>query len=122
MSMPYDIQPPAGVYQQVSSEGSHDSNGSIGPVIVVLAVIAILGVVAGMVGRLCAGRRGDGEYDLEGWIERRCTTCIDGRVESVTAAAIPVAKPAESAEPPKPAENTEAKPAEGGEGGGSGGG
>lgn len=120
MSMPYDIPPPAGLYEQASSQGSHDSNGSVGPLIVVLAVIAILGVVAGMVGRLCAGRRGDAEYDLEGWIERKCATCIDGRLESGTAAAIPVAKPAESAETPKPAENAEAKPAEGGEGGGGG--
>jgi len=120
MSMPYEIQPPAGVYEQASSEGSHDSNGSVGPLIVVLAVIAILGVVAGMVGRLCAGRRSDGQYDMEGWIERKCATCIDGRLESGTAAAIPVAKPAETAEAAKPAESAEAKAAEGGEGGGGG--
>lgn len=116
MSMPYNIQPPPAVYDQASSEGSRDSNGSVGPLIVVLAVIAILGVVAGMVGRLCAGRHGYGEYDLEGWVERRCATCIDGQIESATAASIPVAKPVENAEAPKPAENAEAKPSEGGGG------
>lgn len=120
MSMPYNIQPPPVVYDQASSEGSHDSNGSVGPLIVVLAVIAILGVVAGMVGRVCAGRHGHGhgEYDLEGWVERRCATCIDGQMESGTAASIPVAKPVENAEAPKPVENAEAKASEGGEGGG----
>ncbi|KAK9136181.1 hypothetical protein Syun_015511 [Stephania yunnanensis] len=37
-----------------------------------------------MIGRLCSGRRvmGYGEYDVEGWMERRCASCIDGRVDA----------------------------------------
>lgn len=118
-SMPYGFQPPAAnvVYQQASSHGSHSGGGSVGPLIVVLAVITILGVVAGMIGRLCAGRRfsGSSHYDFEGWVEQKCATCIDGRLESGTAEGappVPVAKPAENPEPPPP------KPAEGGAEGG----
>jgi hypothetical protein len=51
-------------------------------VIAVLAVITILGVIAGMIGRLCSGRRimGHGQYDFESWVERKCSSCLDGRV------------------------------------------
>ncbi|PKU75473.1 uncharacterized protein LOC110101758 [Dendrobium catenatum] len=62
---------------------SKESWGSIGPVIGVLAVIAILGILAGVIGRLCSGRRilGLGPFDVEGWIERKCS-CIDGGISS----------------------------------------
>ncbi|KAG6472193.1 hypothetical protein ZIOFF_069650 [Zingiber officinale] len=76
------------------------SRGSVGPVIAVLAVIAVLGVIAGLVGRLCSGRTvmGYGHYDLEGWFERKCASCIDGRL-------------AASAPPPRPSANgTDAQP------------
>ncbi|KAI0530600.1 hypothetical protein KFK09_000145 [Dendrobium nobile] len=62
---------------------SKESWGSIGPVIGVLAVIAVLGILAGVIGRLCSGRRilGLGPFDVEGWIERKCS-CIDGGISS----------------------------------------
>ncbi|KAK6946160.1 hypothetical protein RJ641_013704 [Dillenia turbinata] len=62
----------------------HSGHTSIGPVIAVLAVIIILGIIAGMIGRLCSGRSimGHGPFDFEGWIERKCSSCIDGRIES----------------------------------------
>ncbi|KAI3895812.1 hypothetical protein MKW98_025603 [Papaver atlanticum] len=52
-------------------------------VIVVLVFITILGVVSVIVGRLCSGKRviGIGEYDFESWVERKCSTCIDGRID-----------------------------------------
>ncbi|XP_057964698.1 uncharacterized protein LOC131155512 [Malania oleifera] len=84
MSTPSDSQqqqpPPATVSQQAYT--AHSGHGSVGPVIAVLAVIAILGVIAGMIGRLCSGRRvlGYGQYDVEGWIERKCSSCLNGRV------------------------------------------
>ncbi|KVI10775.1 uncharacterized protein LOC112506284 [Cynara cardunculus var. scolymus] len=60
----------------------HSSHGSVGPVIGVLAVIMVMGAVAVMIGRLCSGRRimGHGQYDFEGWVETKCSTCIDGRL------------------------------------------
>ncbi|KAF8406346.1 hypothetical protein HHK36_008433 [Tetracentron sinense] len=83
MSMPLEPQqqpPPMTVTEEAYT--SHSGHGSIGPVIAVLAVITILGVVAGMIGRLCSGRRimGHGQFDFEGWIERKCSSCIDGRI------------------------------------------
>ncbi|ONK67070.1 uncharacterized protein A4U43_C06F15350 [Asparagus officinalis] len=74
------FQPPAGPSTAVSNGG----RGSMGPVIGVLAVILALAVVAAIVGRLCSGRSvfGYGHFDVEGWIERKCASCIDGRIES----------------------------------------
>ncbi|CAN6449464.1 unnamed protein product [Victoria cruziana] len=81
MSMPLQGQPTV-IQQQAYSPRS--SSGSIGPVIGVLAVIAVLGVVAAVIGRLCSGRRfiGDRRFDFEGWVERKCASCIDGRIEN----------------------------------------
>ncbi|XP_054776339.1 uncharacterized protein LOC129284869 [Prosopis cineraria] len=55
---------------------------SVGPVIAVLAVITVLGVMAGMIGRLCSGRRvlGHARYDFESWFETKCSSCIDGGI------------------------------------------
>ncbi|KAH0471043.1 hypothetical protein IEQ34_000766 [Dendrobium chrysotoxum] len=72
---------------------SKDSWGSIGPVIGVLAVIAVLGILAGVIGRLCSGRRilGLGPFDVEGWIGRKCS-CIDGGISSPPPAAAAAAE------------------------------
>ncbi|KAJ0591293.1 hypothetical protein HanIR_Chr04g0206781 [Helianthus annuus] len=61
----------------------HSGHGSVGPVIGVLAVVIVLGAVAIMIGRLCSGRRvmGHMQYDFEGWMETKCTTCIAGRLD-----------------------------------------
>ncbi|KAE9590732.1 hypothetical protein Lal_00022951 [Lupinus albus] len=56
------------------------SHRSIETLVVVIAVITIVGVIAGMIARLCGGRHfgGNGENDIEGWVEKRCRSCIDG--------------------------------------------
>ncbi|RWW29904.1 hypothetical protein GW17_00005554 [Ensete ventricosum] len=100
MSLPFQQQqlpPPPPVY--ATSYRAH--GGSVGPVIAVLAVIAVLGVIAGIVGRLCSGRTimGYGHYDLEGWFEQKCASCIDGRLE----VARPSANGTGAAPPPPPA-------------------
>ncbi|GMI88215.1 hypothetical protein HRI_002490800 [Hibiscus trionum] len=85
MSTPLEqLQPPpigGGATQQAYT--AHTGHGSVGPVIAVLAVVTILGVIAGMIGRLCSGRpvMGHGHYDFEGWVERKCSSCIDGTVD-----------------------------------------
>lgn len=101
MSTPLDQQqqqqetPSMEVSQQAAY--THNGHGSVGPVIAVLAVITILGVIAGMIGRLCSGRRilGHGQYDFEGWVERKCSSCLDGHVDPppTRQADIPVAAP-----------------------------
>ncbi|KAK8946891.1 hypothetical protein KSP39_PZI006615 [Platanthera zijinensis] len=70
---------------------SHIGRGSIGPLIAVLAVITVFGILAGVVGRLCSGRRivGLGPYDVEGWIERKCSSCIEARIELTTPPPLP---------------------------------
>ncbi|KAL5540670.1 hypothetical protein UlMin_042862 [Ulmus minor] len=107
---PIDQQPPPmAVLQQDYT--THSGHGSVGPVIGVLAVITVLGVIAGMIGRLCSGRRvmGHGQYyDFEGWIERKCSTCLDGRIDPTppppaamanhSGGEIPVAMPVETPE------------------------
>ncbi|XP_052621793.1 uncharacterized protein LOC111895733 [Lactuca sativa] len=74
--------PPFPPIIQEQAYKSHSGHGSVGPVIGVLAVIMVLGAVAVMIGRLCSGRRimGHGQYDFEGWVETKCSTCIDGRL------------------------------------------
>ncbi|KAL3515246.1 hypothetical protein ACH5RR_022148 [Cinchona calisaya] len=71
--------------QQQQAYTAHSGHGSVGPVIAVLAVISILGAIAVMIGRLCSGRGifGHGpHYDFERWVETKCSSCVDGRVES----------------------------------------
>ncbi|KAL0928289.1 hypothetical protein M5K25_000161 [Dendrobium thyrsiflorum] len=79
----YSPPPPPEPMTTTTRYPSKDSWGSIGPVIGVLAVIAVLGILAGVIGRLCSGRRilGLGPFDVEGWIERKCS-CIDGGISS----------------------------------------
>lgn len=107
MSTPIDQQtPPLAVVTQ-QAYTAHSGHGSVGPVIAVLAVITILGVIAGMIGRLCSGRRimGHGQYDFESWVERKCSSCLDGRVDppqprqpapTASEEPVPVAEPVET--------------------------
>ncbi|XP_052172854.1 uncharacterized protein LOC127788517 [Diospyros lotus] len=85
----------------VVKEPSHSTHTSIETLVVVLAVITIAAVIAGIVARLCGGRHfgGSGEHDIEGWVERKCRSCIDGGVPA----------PPSPPEVPKPAAAEEAK-------------
>ncbi|PIA52316.1 hypothetical protein AQUCO_01000287v1 [Aquilegia coerulea] len=71
--------------QAYSTDSSHKSWG---PFIAVFSVITILTIMAVMIGRLCSGKKiwgyGYGHYDLEAWIERKCFSCIDGRIDPST--------------------------------------
>ncbi|KAL6514273.1 hypothetical protein OROHE_019260 [Orobanche hederae] len=80
---PLQQQQPPPVEMAQQAYRAHTEHGSVGPVIGVLAMITILGFVAVMIGRLCSGRgiRGHGKYDFEGWVETKCASCIDGRVD-----------------------------------------
>ncbi|KAI6696765.1 hypothetical protein NL676_016884 [Syzygium grande] len=86
--------PLAGPPPPAAEPGRYYAHRSIETLVVVLAAIAILGVVAGIVARLCGGRHlgGSGEDDIEGWVERRCKSCIDGGLPP------PEAKPAPAPE------------------------
>ncbi|KAL3632473.1 hypothetical protein CASFOL_025457 [Castilleja foliolosa] len=103
--LPPLVEPPPIVVVEV--EQAHSTNHSIETLVVVLAVITILGVIAGIIARLCNGRQfgGSGEHDVEGWVERRCRSCIDGGI----ATEVPPPPPATKEEPAKPAAGEEAK-------------
>ncbi|KAE9607259.1 hypothetical protein Lalb_Chr09g0328151 [Lupinus albus] len=83
-------------------EVTHSGHGSVGPVIAVLAVITVLGVIAAMIGRLCSGRRvmGYGDYDIQRWVETKCSSCVDGRI-----APSPPPPPRSASPPPLPENN-----------------
>ncbi|CAA6667524.1 unnamed protein product [Spirodela intermedia] len=110
-TLPLEQHPPPPPMAMVLNPPPHYGGGSVGPLIGVLAVIAILGIISGMIGRLCASGRifGHGQYDIERWIETKCASCIDGRLElpasgpppssSAAAAAVPVVVPVEASPP-----------------------
>lgn len=88
----------------------HRSYGgtSFGPLIVALAVITVLGALAVFMGRVCFGRRtvfGYGRYDLEAWVETKCASCVDGRMD------VAVPRPRHVA-PPPPVAATSPPPAQ----------
>ncbi|KAK9074023.1 hypothetical protein SSX86_006618 [Deinandra increscens subsp. villosa] len=60
----------------------HHRHGSVGPAIGALAVIMVLGAIAVMIGRICSGRRilNQRQYDFDGWVETKCSSCVDGRL------------------------------------------
>ncbi|OIV93268.1 hypothetical protein TanjilG_23109 [Lupinus angustifolius] len=90
------LPPPPLIEVTQQAYPTHLGNGSVGPVIGVLAVITVLGVIAGFIGRLCSGQRvmGHGGYDIERWVETKCSSCVDGRT------ALP--PPQQSLPPPPP--------------------
>ncbi|KAL1555312.1 hypothetical protein AAHA92_15770 [Salvia divinorum] len=74
-----------------AEEGGHSTHRSIETLVVVLAVITLIGVIAGILARLCGGRGHD-----EGWVEKRCRSCIEAGVDTA-----PSPTPAKE-EAPKP--------------------
>ncbi|KAK9290594.1 hypothetical protein L1049_008765 [Liquidambar formosana] len=74
--------PPLTEAPPMAVEPCHSTHRSIETLLVVLAVITLVGVIAGIIARLCGGRHfgGNGENDIEGWVERKCRSCIDGGI------------------------------------------
>lgn len=63
----------------------HSTRRSVETLVVVVAAIVILAVLAGVLARACGGRHLVGENDIEGWVESKCRSCIDGGVPAPTA-------------------------------------
>ncbi|KAF5195570.1 fission regulator-like protein [Thalictrum thalictroides] len=80
-----DELPPLVQAPPVMIESSHSTLRSIETLVVVLAAITIIAVMAGIIARICGGRHfgGTGEHDIEGWVERKCRSCIDAGVPAV---------------------------------------
>ncbi|OVA05100.1 hypothetical protein BVC80_8385g5 [Macleaya cordata] len=77
--LPPLVEAPPVVVVPAGSSSSRSTHGSIETLLVVLAVITIVGVIAGIIARICGGRHfgGSGEHDIEGWVEKKCRSCID---------------------------------------------
>ena len=58
------------------AEPSHSTRHSLQTLLVLLAAITILGVIARVFARLCGG--GTDDDNIEGWVQTRCNSCIDG--------------------------------------------
>ncbi|XP_044468870.1 mulatexin [Mangifera indica] len=84
------------------AEASCCTHRSIETLVVVLAVITIVGVIAGIIAKLCGGRHfgGNGENDIEGWVEKKCRSCLDGGISAETPP--PPPPPPPPPEEPKP--------------------
>ncbi|XP_047179534.1 uncharacterized protein LOC124846341 [Vigna umbellata] len=82
-------------------EPNRYSHRSIETLVVVIAVITIVGVIAGMIARLCGGRHfgGNGENDIEGWVEKKCRSCIDGGLPPPSPPEEPKPAPAQAPAP-----------------------
>uniref|UniRef100_A0A0D9VXS7 Uncharacterized protein n=1 Tax=Leersia perrieri TaxID=77586 RepID=A0A0D9VXS7_9ORYZ len=52
---------------------------SVETLVVIVAAIVLVAVLAGVVARVCGGRHvvPSGDRDIEGWVERRCRSCLD---------------------------------------------
>ena len=84
MSMPLDQAPPPPTV--TITQQTFSSHSTFVPFIAVFTVIIIFGVLAIMIGRLCSGGTtlGYGHYDMERWVEEKCSSCIDGRISPPT--------------------------------------
>lgn len=80
------------------SSESRPSHGSVGMFIGMIVMVVLLGAIAVAIGYFCSGRgrMGTREYDtdMEGWAERKCSSCIDGRTAG---ADVPVAAKSDEA-------------------------
>ncbi|XP_057770766.1 uncharacterized protein LOC130990560 [Salvia miltiorrhiza] len=71
----------------------HSTHHSMETLVVVLAAITIIAVVAGIIARLCGGEHSGGEHDVEGWVERKCRSCIDGGLPTAPPPLVKEAEP-----------------------------
>ncbi|WOK92419.1 hypothetical protein Cni_G01110 [Canna indica] len=55
---------------------------SVETLVVVVAVITMAAVIAGVFARACGGRHlsGGSDRDVEGWVERKCSSCLDSGI------------------------------------------
>ena len=64
---------------------SRSTRQSLETLVVVVAAIVIVAVLAGILARVCGGWHLVGEHDIEGWVESKCRSCIDGGVPAAPA-------------------------------------
>ncbi|KAK4771002.1 hypothetical protein SAY87_031534 [Trapa incisa] len=84
----------------LQSPGSKLPHGSVGMFVGMLVMVVLLGVIAAAIGYFCSGsgRMGIREYgiDIEGWAERKCSSCIDGKIPDADVHVVVTAKAEEN--------------------------
>lgn len=62
-----------------AAPGPRSTARSVETLVVIVAAIVLVAVLAGVVARACGGRHvaPSGDRDVEGWVERRCRSCLD---------------------------------------------
>ncbi|KAM3294705.1 hypothetical protein ACQJBY_037533 [Aegilops geniculata] len=50
---------------------------SVETIVVIVAAIVLAAALAGVLARACGGRHVAPDRDVEGWVERRCRSCLD---------------------------------------------
>ena len=67
--------------RQAPAAAARVSTGrSVETLVVIVAAIVLAAALAGGLARACGGRHvaPGGDRDVEGWVERRCRSCLDG--------------------------------------------
>ncbi|XP_040378756.1 uncharacterized protein LOC121054000 [Oryza brachyantha] len=70
-----------------AQQGPRSAGRSVETLVVIVAAIVLVAVLAGVVARACGGRHvaPSGDRDVEGWVERRCRSCLDSGLPPATA-------------------------------------
>ncbi|XP_062214904.1 uncharacterized protein LOC133915673 [Phragmites australis] len=66
--------------QQQAAARSASTGRSVETLVVIVAAIVLAAVLAGVLARVCGGRHvapSRDDCDDEGWVERRCRSCLD---------------------------------------------
>ncbi|XP_051178886.1 uncharacterized protein [Lolium perenne] len=67
-------------HRQAAAPAARSTGRSVETLVVILAAIVLAAALAGVLARACGGRHvaPSADNDVEGWVERRCRTCLDG--------------------------------------------
>ncbi|XP_047088846.1 uncharacterized protein LOC124700822 [Lolium rigidum] len=67
-------------HHQASAPAARSTGRSVETLVVIIAAIVLAAALAGVLARACGGRHvaPSADRDVEGWVERRCRTCLDG--------------------------------------------
>ncbi|KAF7044288.1 hypothetical protein CFC21_053537 [Triticum aestivum] len=62
--------------QEAAASYARSTARSVETIVVIVAAIVLAAALAGVLARACGGRH-VADRDVEGWVERRCRSCLD---------------------------------------------
>uniref|UniRef100_A0ACD6A6K4 Uncharacterized protein n=1 Tax=Avena sativa TaxID=4498 RepID=A0ACD6A6K4_AVESA len=74
------LQEGATSYARHQAPAARSTGRSVETLVVIVAAIVLAAALAGVLARACGGRHvaPSADHDVEGWVDRRCHTCLDG--------------------------------------------